>query len=110
MNALPLLEEAINRLTGFGVKVIVTVSPVPIRATFTTTDCVVANEFSKAVLRVCAERLVANPNVDYFPSYEIVRSRGLRGYYEDHIHVDRDFVEKITGYMVHLYENKGLPT
>ena len=79
-----------------GIKTIITVSPVPTLVTFTMNDCMVANEFSKSVLRVCAERLARNNLVDYFPSYEIVRSGGLAGYIEDQVHVKDDLVREIT--------------
>ena len=63
-------------LTDRGMKVLLTVSPVPLTATFSEECVVVANSFSKAILRVCAYRLATSlPGVDYFPSYEIVMSR-----------------------------------
>jgi hypothetical protein len=56
-----------------GHKIVVTVSPVPLIATFTTEDVVVANTYSKSVLRAVATDFAeAHANVDYFPSYEIV--------------------------------------
>lgn len=71
-NALKLLFEINSKI-----KVIVTVSPVPIQSTFLDYDCVVANTYSKSVLRVVANMLAENfENVDYFPSYEIVISGG----------------------------------
>lgn len=100
----PLLEQAVKALSAAGKKVVLTVSPVPISTTFADADCIVANEFSKAVLRVCAERLcAADPNVDYFPAYEIVRSAGLCAYAEDNVHVRDELVREITGFMVQRY-------
>ncbi len=61
-----LLEEALDALTAAGSKIMLTVSPVPLQTTFVAQDCVVANEYSKAVLRVAAERLSAKPTIDYF--------------------------------------------
>ena len=53
--------------------VVVTVSPVPLDATFTGEDVVVANMFSKSVLRAAADEWATkHENVHYFPSYEIV--------------------------------------
>ena len=104
-DAMLLLEPAVNALTARGAKVILTVSPVPIQSTFMPDDCVVANEFSKSVLRICAERISkASPNVDYFPSYEIVRTAGLSAYEEDNVHVHNDVVVSITSYMTQVYE------
>lgn len=103
-DALPLLERAFAALHDFGLKVILTVSPVPLNTTFSGSDCVVANEFSKSVLRVCAERLRRRfPNVDYFPSYEIVRSGGLTSYEQDNIHVVSSLVNEITSLMTRAY-------
>jgi hypothetical protein len=52
---------------------VVTVSPVPLMATFSTMDVVVANTYSKSLLRTVAQEwAAAHDNVDYFPSYEIV--------------------------------------
>ena len=55
-------------------KIIVTVSPVPLNATFRhDTHVVVANSYSKSVLRVAAETIAQqNEHVDYFPAFEIV--------------------------------------
>ncbi len=52
---------------------VVTVSPVPFAATMRSVDVVVANTYSKSVLRAAAETVTAGDDlVDYFPSYEIV--------------------------------------
>ena len=41
--------------------------------------------------------------MDYFPSYEIVRSGGLWSYLDDHIHVKPELIHRITKYMVDAY-------
>src|SRR6476619_3912796 len=71
--------EAIHALLSqYGhphVHIIVTVSPVPLMNTFSTMDIVVANSWAKSLLRaVSHEWAAAHPNVDYFPSYEIVQN------------------------------------
>jgi len=110
-DAFPPLERALKALSEAGKKVILTVSPVPIQTTFTSDDCVTANEFSKSVLRVCAERLSRSvPNVDYFPSFEIVRSAGLPGYINDNVHVRDDLVRRITEYMIAVYRGDARPS
>lgn len=54
-------------------KVILTVSPVPLTATYTSDHVLTATMRSKSVLRaVCAELSDAAENVYYFPSYEYV--------------------------------------
>ena len=53
----------------------VTVSPVPLMNTFSSMDIVVANTWAKSLLRAVAQEWAgAHPNVDYFPSYEIVQN------------------------------------
>ena len=54
-------------------RIILTVSPIPLQATFFERDVVEATLYSKSVLRVVAEDFAASrPDVAYFPSYEIV--------------------------------------
>jgi hypothetical protein len=77
-DCMPLLESACDALQQTGAKIIFSVSPVPLQTSLSGDDCVTANEYSKSVLRVCPHRLAKRLNVDYFPSYEIVRSGGLR--------------------------------
>jgi hypothetical protein len=57
------------------VQVVVTVSPVPLMTTFSTEDVVLANTYSKSLLRTVAQEwAAAHKNVHYFPSYEIVQN------------------------------------
>ena len=61
------------RAVNPAVRVILTVSPVPLVATATDQHVVVASSYSKAVLRVAAaETAAAVPAVSYFPALEIV--------------------------------------
>jgi hypothetical protein len=106
-----LLEPAIAALVERGIKVILTVSPVPLKTTLTRVDAITANEASKAALRLCAERLCQQfPHVDYFPSYEIVRSGGLQSYGEDQIHVKPELIHRITQFMVNAYCSRVEPS
>ena len=104
-DALPLLDRAFGGLIDAGVeRVLLTVSPVPLGTTFTGGDVVVANSFSKSVLRVCAEELSQKyPQVDYFPSYEMVSSGGLGSFNPDNIHVSDAVVRRVTGHMLNQY-------
>lgn len=102
-DVIALLEPAFNGLLTCGARIVLTVSPVPIQTTFSDKDCVVANEYSKSVLRVCADHLSNKDGVDYFPSYEIVRSGGLAAYIDDQVHVRDDVVRGIVDYMVSVY-------
>lgn len=76
---------------------IVTVSPVPLGATFKDADVIVANSASKSVLRAVAEELYRRFDfVDYFPSYEIVlNSPRAIAFQEDQLHVARDMVATV---------------
>jgi hypothetical protein len=62
--------------------IILTVSPVPLTATFTDEHVVVATMHSKSVLRaVCGAAEAEHANVFYFPSYEIIAGPFTRGMY-----------------------------
>lgn len=64
------------------VRFIVTVSPVPLNATWVDRHVFVSTTYSKSVLRVAAEEVCAAFDLcDYFPSYEIVTSPYSRGAY-----------------------------
>src|SRR5690606_41235161 len=70
-----------------GVRVMLTVSPVPLIATFEDRHALVATTYSKSVLRVAADMLYrAHEFVDYFPSYEIIT-----GNYSDSAYYDNDY-------------------
>ena len=63
-------------------KIILTVSPVPLVATATDSNVLVASSYSKSVLRaVCGEIEARYPHVQYFPSYEIVGHAASFGQY-----------------------------
>ena len=68
-----------------GARVILTVSPVPLVATYMPNHVLVSNTYSKAALRVVAdETAAAHAHVAYFPSYEIITAPQVRGgYFED---------------------------
>ena len=70
------------KIANPSIKFILTVSPVPLMATYTNDHVLSANEYSKSVLRVAAHELCNKlPDVYYFPSYEIIRSPSSRGAY-----------------------------
>jgi hypothetical protein len=101
--------EAIHALLKqFGhhdVRIIVTVSPVPLKATFSTEDVVVANTYSKSLLRAVAQEWAAkHGNVHYFPSYEIVQNSDPRlTWEEDRRHVKGQVVQHIMRLFVRNY-------
>jgi hypothetical protein len=54
-------------------RIILTVSPVPLIATYEDRHVLVSTTYSKSALRAAADELAKNNrNVDYFPSYEII--------------------------------------
>ena len=66
------------------VKIVLTVSPVPLAATAEDRHVLVANSYSKSVLRIACEELTKLPDVFYFPAYEIITGAFSRGAYFDH--------------------------
>jgi hypothetical protein len=66
-------------------RIILTVSPVPLAATYMDQHVLVSTCFSKSVLRVAANTCaMTRDNVVYFPAYEIVTGpHGGGAYYED---------------------------
>ena len=85
--------EAIHALLSrYGhpdLRIVVTVSPVPLHATFLKMDVVLATTYAKSLLRAAAQQwATAHENVDYFPSYEIVQNSDRAAVWEsDRIHV-----------------------
>ncbi|MGO1120760.1 GSCFA domain-containing protein [Rhodovibrionaceae bacterium A322] len=78
------LQAAITKIKKVnpGLKVLLTVSPVPLAATYEEKHVLTATGFSKAALRVAAEETCqALDDVFYFPSYEIVTNPAARGEY-----------------------------
>lgn len=66
------------------VRLLLTVSPVPLTATASGAHVLAATTASKAALRAAAGEFAAdNPEVDYFPSYEIITNPAARGAFYD---------------------------
>lgn len=71
------MDELIRRLSIINkkLKIILTVSPIPLVATRTSENVLIASSYSKSVLRCVAGDLHARfENVAYFPSFEIINS------------------------------------
>ena len=78
------LEALITQLKAVNqnVKVILTVSPVPLVATYTNNNVLVASTYSKSVLRAAVGEVEAKyDHVAYFPSYEIISHPASFGQY-----------------------------
>lgn len=97
--------DAVRELVAFGrevnpdLKVIVTVSPVPLNGSFSGVDILQSNSLSKCTLRTVAQVVAdENPFVDYFPSYELVTlSDPDAVWLPDRRHVRREAVAHIIG-------------
>jgi hypothetical protein len=85
-----------------GKKVVLTVSPISLKKTFTDDDLVIANMYSKSVLRAAAGK-VANDfdSVLYWPSYELALKMDL--YREDGRHVSREGIDFIVSNFLRAY-------
>lgn len=76
------LRDSLKRLKALnpGLKVLLTVSPVPLTATASGHHVLVATMQSKSVLRAVAGQAADEVSfVDYFPSYEIINAPTFRG-------------------------------
>ena len=81
------LAKLVERLQGVNptAQVLLTISPVPLIATYERRHVLVSTAFSKAALRVAADEAERSfKNVIYFPSYEIITSPASGGrYFQD---------------------------
>jgi hypothetical protein len=77
--ALQLLKSKNPRL-----RAVITVSPVPLVATYEQRHVLTSTVYSKSVLRVAAQEMIETFEwVDYFPSYEVITASGnTQAYYE----------------------------
>lgn len=65
-------------------RILLTVSPVPLTATASGGHVLPATTYSKSVLRAAAGRMAElHGDVDYFPSYEIITNQAARGGFYD---------------------------
>ena len=106
------LEQIIALLRKFGRRdhrVILTVSPVPLGLTFTEQDVMVANAYSKSVLRAAAQEIWTKyEHVDYFPSYESVTlSDRPLAWQDDMRHVTPALITQNVNTMVAAYSDSG---
>lgn len=102
------LETFWELLKAYGhpeVKLLVTVSPVPMRASFSGQDALVANTYSKSTLRSAVGEFVrGHDGVDYFPSYEIATlTLRTTAFQEDNRHVAPALVHAIVDKVAGAY-------
>ncbi|MBK1636849.1 GSCFA domain-containing protein [Rhodovulum adriaticum] len=87
-------------------RLLATVSPVPMAATFRDCDVLTANAYSKAVQRAALEQFAAETEgVDYFPSYESVAlsDPAVAWRADDYRHVSGDMVMQIMDSVLRAY-------
>ena len=90
-----------------GIEFILTVSPVPLIATMSDNHVMVATMESKSILRAVAGQLASSlPEVDYFPSYEIINSPVFKGVFfePDQRNVNPHGVDYV---VQHLFKSLG---
>jgi hypothetical protein len=88
-----------------GLRIMMTVSPVPLVATFSGPDVAVRNAYSKCTLRSVADHFTSKYDfVDYFPSYEMVMLTAPEfAWLPDRRHVRRELIAEITSLFVKTY-------
>jgi hypothetical protein len=90
-------------------KIVYTVSPVPLRATYRPVSAIVANAESKAVLRAALGQFLRERNGQlgqdyfYFPSYELVLHVFREPFEHDFRHVHRTVVDRVLALFARTY-------
>ncbi len=107
------METFLSRLAAINprARVVLTVSPVPLIATYENRHVLVSTTYSKSVLRTAAERVAAGKaHVAYFPSYEIVTGAFTRGaYFDDDLRSIRpEGVEHVMSLFVRHYTDSSI--
>ena len=103
------LDEIIALLNKYGrrdLRVVLTVSPVPMSETFSGEDVITANAYSKAILRAVAGDVAReHGNVQYFPSFEsiVTTDRTLAYSRIDELHVADPAVDAVTAHFLHSF-------
>lgn len=105
--ATDVLSESVEliRAMNKNAKIIMTTSPVPLHGTFTGSDVIMANQYSKSTLQSASVYVASQFDfVDYFPSYEYVtllpRSAAFM---DDGIHVRGSLVSGIMSSFLNAY-------
>ena len=86
-------------------KIIFTLSPIPLNATFRPVSCITANSVSKAILRVAVDELMRDAVTDvyYWPAYEIVKEFYPAPYQGDNRHIKPELTKFILDKFFHYY-------
>jgi len=103
------LMELFNKYNqSDNLRYIFTVSPVPLTATYSTDHVLSASSYSKSLLRAIAGTFnKENPNIDYFPSFEIISNTWSRGiFYESNCRSIRDLGVRVV--MNSFFQQHGM--
>ncbi|PRY25231.1 GSCFA family protein [Aliiruegeria haliotis] len=106
------LYAVLTRHRATPLRMLLTVSPVPLLSTLRDMDVLVANAYSKSVQRAAIDAFLAeSEGVDYFPSYEFVvlsnpNAAWSRG---DYRHVSPGLVKRIMDTVLDSYVEGGAP-
>lgn len=108
-SALYELMDLLQEVGHKDLQVVMTVSPVPLTATFTTQDVALANSYSKSLLRASVDHVRARYDfVGYYPSYEsFMLTQKTSAFIKDQVHVNMDLVEFNISRMVSTYQGEG---
>lgn len=105
LDAFTEIHALLSRHLSPDFKILLTISPVPLVATFRDEDVMVANAYSKCVLRAAAEEFRSrHDNIGYFPSYESITltNRDL-AWQEDQVHPRAGIIDVNVCRMVEQY-------
>lgn len=95
-------------------KLLFTLSPVPLAATFRPVSCLSANSVSKAILRASLDEFYRdnwndmNKTLFYFPSYEIVTELFYQKFKDDNRHPKDEIIKLIMNLFEHYYCNTNI--
>lgn len=86
-------------------KIIFTLSPIPLMATFRDINCISANTISKSILRVALDNVLSQKcnDVYYFPSYELIKEIYPDPFDEDNRHPRKELIEDVMQLFAHVY-------
>lgn len=87
-------------------KIVFTLSPIGLKATYRTLSAIVANEASKARLRSALDELIvesSDAGLYYYPSYEIVRCCFNNPYTKDRRHIYKHIVDFVMAAFDHYF-------
>ena len=98
------------RLVNPGARIILTVSPVPLIATYVPRHVLVSTIASKSILRAAADEVCGDdPDIAYFPSYKIITGPQSRGAYfgEDLRTITAEGVAQVMSVFARAYLRDG---